>query len=294
MITRTRLRPSLDTQVSSTGESSVQMLTDYEEELLEEEEEEEEIDEEVEDDFDDDDDDLGDDDDDLDDDGDNASVSSSDTRLEELSNTVRDLQTQNQQLMNKIEVLTSKGAEKSGARKDYTDQELRELYKKDPVAAMAYLTDRYSERKSQQVAMDMQKQQFDQQANDTYAEFLKNPEFQKALQSEWSDLLASGADPKGPKTYLKACQMAAKSLGVVSKKTKPTTAKRKSRDSISGGQPTVRNNSGAGGVTIDRLPKKYKNRYDLYAVRNGYDESKMKAFEKRMVQEYKAERRARR
>lgn len=216
------------------------------------------------------------------DDSSDTTGSDKDGEIAELKNTVSSLMSQVQQLTQ------GQGNNQGNQSKSYTEAELRELYKKDPVAALSYITDMKSKAHAAQFAAQSEKQRYDDQANSTYP--VSDPNFKKALTAEWNDLIQSGANPHGPKTYLKACQLAAKSLGIT-KKDKAPKARRKTRDSAPEGRPRSRSGGDSRSVS---LPKTYKNQLDLFAVKYGPESDKYKSFEKKLVNQYKESRKRRR
>lgn len=201
--------------------------------------------------------------------------------LESVKEKLAEMERANQELRRKIELKT----QDSSAEKPKTEAELREWYKKDPVACMRYVNQLDTQASTAQIQSHLEKQKYDEEARTKYP--IKDPNFKKELESQFADLLQSGANPDGPKTLLKACQMTAAVLGISKKKAKTTRTNRKSADSVvMSGQP--KSKGGGGNV---KLPRSLQNQFDLYASRYGLESEKTKKYREKIVSEYKANRR---
>lgn len=255
---------------------------DYEE-LLEEEDEEEEVDEEEEeDDF---------DDDEEEEDGDDGEEDTEpDDRINALESNVNrqmgDISNQIQQLHRGLT---------QNAQRQYTQEELNELHKSNPVGVMQYLIENQSKQSTALLERQMLKRQYDSEARANYP--VNDPKFKAVLERHFADLveIAGPENAKvAPKLLLNACRNAALEMGIVSKGEK-SKKKTKTRSRNRGEDVGVEQGRSRG-VKRSRSSKIADNdpRLQLYAANPGVTEEKIARFRKKLEEKAQGARRRRR
>lgn len=173
------------------------------------------------------------------------------------------------------------------ARKtEFTEEQLNEMYKKNPVAVMRYLSENQAQKQNVSVQRAMAKQKYDDQAKANYP--LQNPKFYNTVAKHFEELMADGMSQDSPKLLLNACKLAAAESGLVKKKKVAKKPVRRNDTVERSDAPRRRSKS----LDVNSLPRQVKNQVDLYAAAQS-DPAKVEKFAKDAMAQYKASKRRR-